>query len=124
MVGDDTNILVLLCFHADVAAHKFYFIPEPKKSSTKQRTCDIKIAKSIFRLDICSRHLFMHAILGCDTTSKPFGIGKGVALKMAINNLDFAEMADEFSRECLSKDNIRQLGEKALVALYSGSENK
>lgn len=124
VVGDDTDLLVLLCFHADVAAHKLHFIPEPKKTSTKQRTWDIKNAKSIFGLDICSRLLFIHAILGCDTTSQPFGIGKGVALKMAINNLDFAEIADEFSREGLSKENIRQLGEKALVALCNGSENE
>ena len=30
---------------------------------------------------ICRNMLFIHAILGCDTTSSVFGIGKGLALK-------------------------------------------
>ena len=124
VVGDDTDLLVLLCFHSDMTAHEMYFIPEPKTMSTKQRVWDIKSTKSVLGLDICQRLLFIHAILGCDTTSQPFGIGKGAALKLAIKSSYIAELTDEFSKEDLSKEDIRKLGEKALVALYKGSEDE
>jgi hypothetical protein len=32
--------------------------------------------------EICKVMPFIHAITGCDTTSKLFGVGKGQALKM------------------------------------------
>ena len=57
--------------------------------------------------------MFIHAILG-----------KGAALKMAINSSYFAELADEFGKQDLSKEDIRKLGEKALVTLYKGSEDE
>ena len=115
VVGDDTDLLVLLCFHSDMTAHEMYFIPEPKTMSTKQRVWDIKSTKSVLGLDICQRLLFIHAILGCDTTSQPFGIGKGAALKLAIKSSYIAELTDEFSKEDLSKEDIRKLGEKHLL---------
>jgi hypothetical protein len=63
VLGDDTYLLVLLYFHSDMAAHDMYFIPEPKTTSTKQRAWNIKSTKSVLGLDICSRLLFIHAIL-------------------------------------------------------------
>ena len=46
VVGDDTDLLVLLCFHSDMAAHELYFIAEPKKTSAKHRAWDINSTKS------------------------------------------------------------------------------
>lgn len=124
VVGDDTDLLVLLCFHSDITAHELYFIPKLKKALTKTRAWDIKNTKSAFGLDICSRLLFIHAILGCDTISQPFGIGKGAALKLTIKTSYFSELADEFGKQDLFREYIRKLGEKELVALYNGSEDE
>lgn len=33
LVGDDTDLLVLLCFHARLDSHNIFFRPEPKKST-------------------------------------------------------------------------------------------
>ena len=124
VVGDDTDLLVLLCFYSDMGAHDLYFIPEPKKSSSKRRLWDIKRTKLALGPKICSRILFIHAILGCDTVSQPYGIGKGAALKMAIRNSYFSELAEQFCKKDLSKESIKQIGEKALVALYNGSRDE
>ena len=37
LVGDDTDLLVLLCRHADSSAHDLFFIPQPKQRSTKRK---------------------------------------------------------------------------------------
>ena len=33
LVGDDTDLLVLLLFHAEPDCHDLYFIPEPKSNT-------------------------------------------------------------------------------------------
>ena len=42
LVGDDTDLLVLLCYHAEMDAHDLFFKPEPKQMSKKRRFWDIK----------------------------------------------------------------------------------
>ena len=37
LVGDDTNLLVLLCHHADTSARDLFFIPQPKQRSTTRK---------------------------------------------------------------------------------------
>ncbi len=33
LVGDDTDLLILLCYHASLDCHHIYFRPEPKKGT-------------------------------------------------------------------------------------------
>jgi len=40
-----------------------------------------KATKERLGPDICKLNLFLHAVLGCDTTSSQPGIGKGASLK-------------------------------------------
>ena len=42
---------------------------------------------------VCNNILFVHDILGCDTTSKLYGIGKGASLKVYKNNPVFRKCA-------------------------------
>ena len=62
--------------------------------------------------------LFVHALLGCDTTSRVFGIGKPVALKQVQNNVDFQQYTDLFTKDGAAKKYIIDAGEKALVYTY------
>ena len=56
--------------------------------------------------EVCNSLLFIHAVLGCDTTSRLHGIGKWGALKLAIsNNKDFLEAANIFLDESTDKKN-------------------
>ena len=68
--------------------------------------------------------LFLHAILGCDTTSSLYGIGKGSILKK------FKEKV-ELQKAALISDNphstpapIDQAGESALVLIYNGKKGE
>ena len=81
LVGDDTDLLELLCHHGKGAKHDIYFKPEPK-THTKQRprTWNIKTTRAILGDSICTNILFLNALLGCGTTSRFHGIGKRTAL--------------------------------------------
>ena len=68
LVGDDTDLLVLLCYHAEMDAHDVFFKPEPKQMSKKRRFWDIKQTKSSRGWSVCTNILLVHAFLGCDTT--------------------------------------------------------
>ena len=37
LVGDDTDLLVLLCHHADTSARDLFLIPQPKQKSTTRK---------------------------------------------------------------------------------------
>lgn len=41
LVGDDTDLLVLRCFYAEMDAHDLFFMPEPKQSSKTKRVWNI-----------------------------------------------------------------------------------
>ena len=69
LIGDETNLLVLLCHYAKLNANRLYF-------KTKNKTWDILDLKSNMGSTLCSNILFIHSFLGCDTTSQILGIAK------------------------------------------------
>ena len=80
--------------------------------------------KSVLGTRVCENILFAHALLGCDTTSRVFGIGKGAALKQLRSSEDFSIQAEVFNRRSVTAEEIAKAGEKALVSLYNGSREE
>lgn len=122
LTGDDTDLMILLCHHANSNHKKIFFHPEPK-SGQNERYMDIHQAQSVVGDELCQSILFAHAILGCDTTSRVFGFGKAVGLKLLQKNKTFIEQAKVFNRKGCSQAEIVAAGEKALLCLY-GSRDK
>ncbi len=77
------DLLILLCYYTPIdSTHKVYFRPEAKTGTHKLPRCwNIQHTKYILGARVGENILFGHALLGCDTTLRVFGIGKGVALK-------------------------------------------
>lgn len=98
LIGDDTDLLVLLIHYADMDAHKVIFAPEPKANSKKNKIWDIQKTKLALGVYVCSCILFVHAVLGCDTASRVFGFGKGLALKNILANDIFRDQAEVFKQ--------------------------
>ncbi|CAC5408278.1 unnamed protein product [Mytilus coruscus] len=110
LVGEDTDLLLLLCYHADMTARNIYFKSDTKKKTAKKfRIWDVKMTKTALGEETCSFLSFIHAILGCDTTSQVHGIGKGIALKKWMNNDHFKEHAVFFMSGNKSKDEVKKL---------------
>ena len=63
LVGDDTDLLVLLLHHLLPLENKIYFAPEPKKNATG-RVWDIKQIQSDLGSFTCKHLLFLHASFG------------------------------------------------------------
>ena len=80
VVGKDTDLLVLL-YHANISANKLYFISGGNLRNAKTfKEWDIIRTKEVLG-SMCRMLPFIHAVTGCDTTSRIFGIGKAAALK-------------------------------------------
>ena len=126
VVGEDTDLLVLLCYHADKDAHNIFFKPKPKTNAKRKmkRIWNIKQTKERLGDHVCRNILFVHAVLGCDTTSRIFGIGKSTALKKLCSNPHFSRQAEVFNLPLTetSVDDVVTAGERALVCLYNGKD--
>ena len=122
LVGEDTDLLILLCHYASIDANNIYFKPEKRRNmKTAPKVWDIKETKLKLGNELCDNILFVHAILGCDTTSSVFGLGKGSALKKYLNEDKFRECATVFSTgEGVSVEDVIKYGEIAMVILFGG----
>ena len=118
LVGDDTELLILLCYHACIDSHYIFVRPEPKKITKIHRVLNIKIIKEQLGADVSNHILFLHAVLGCDTTSHLYGIGKGSSLRNYKTSNHFREQAKVFDEESASQEAVCAAGEQALVSLY------
>ena len=119
-IGDNTDLLILLIYHANLDSCSLFFKPEPKKSTKNSRVWNIHAVKRQLGPDICSNILFLHAILGCDTTSQPHGIGKGNSLKKFRDCNHFRDLAKAFNFPSATAEEIVIAGEQILVSMYNG----
>jgi len=77
---------------------------------------DIKAVKEALGPEICTSVLFLHAILGCDSTSHRYGIGKDVSLKKFKSSLHFREKAKVFNANSATHLDIVAAEEEVLVS--------
>ena len=123
VVGDDTDLLVLLCYHCEFSSQDVFFQPEPKANTAKHRVWDLRKTKTVLGVKVIQVILFVHAILGCDTTPRLHGLGKASSLKMVTKNEQFLCLAYLLCGDAeTSKEAIVKAGKDVLVYLYNGSE--
>ena len=78
LVGDDTDLVVLLCFHVKEHSCEIFFKPEIRSGTKKGPRCwNIKYVQRVLGRAVCNNMLFVHAVLDSDTTYRVFSIGKG-----------------------------------------------
>ena len=100
LVGEDTDLLVLLLHYASQNTKKIFLCSEPKQNVTRRsKVWDIQLCQQALGSDVCESILFIHAILGCDTTSSLYRIGKGLSLKAFMRKEQFKQQAITFSNE-------------------------
>ena len=122
LVGDDTDLLVLFCYHTKADGNDLYFRPEPKANSRESRVWNMLKVKAELGPTVCRNMLFLHAILGCDTTSRPYGIGKAASLKKYGESVYFQDQAKVFDIPGSTQAEVATAGENALVVLYGGKQ--
>ncbi|KAG1711224.1 hypothetical protein GQR58_002605 [Nymphon striatum] len=121
VVGDDTDLLVLLCSRTGPTSHNLFFRPEPKLTSRRQAKCwNIEQVQKILGRHVCNNLLVAHGLLGCNTTSRLYSIGKSAALKKLNSSAYFSGLLETFNTTGASKEDVMTAGENALVCLYNG----
>ena len=118
LIGDDTDLLVLLLHHAEMDAHEVFLKSEPKKSAQQNKIWCIRQSKQLLGPDVCDHIFFIHAILGCDVTSRLFGLRKGLTVKRIESDFQFRQQAKVFNQIGQAIEVIIVAGERALVSLY------
>ena len=119
LIGEDTDLLCLLLHYSSEIVHPIYFKSEAKRGK-EAKIWDIIELKKALGDDVCKSLLFAHAILGCDTTSKPFGIGKTTSLKLLTTNFTFQSQAAKFYEKNIARNEIMNAGEMAMIIIYGG----
>ena len=123
VIGEDTDVLVLLCYHAGDAAHDLYYTSDVKSGTKKKKIWDINKTRQTLGSTICRLLPVVHAFSGCDTTSHIYGVGKGVLLKKAIQDSWFRDQLSVFVQD-VSHDRVENAGENIFVSLFSGDADQ
>ena len=116
LIGDGTDLLVLLLYHAKETVHDIIFMP--RKSSPKKVNLSVKSILKSLQTDLTENLLFIHALTGCDTTSRLQGIGKGTALKRLSSSSELCKLGQKFMQSSADPTEIIKAGEKAIMILY------
>jgi hypothetical protein len=120
VIGEDTDLLVLLCYHVQNSSQNVYLRSDIRQNRQSLRKIwDIHKTQAVLTRSVCDLLPFLHALTGCDSTSRIFGIGKSSALKELIVNTSLQEAAKQFMLSRSAKD-IGNLGERALIILLDG----
>ena len=123
LVGDDTDLLVLLCYHRKADPNDLYFRQKPRANSRESRVWNMLKVKAELGPAVC-RNMFLHAILGCDTTSRPYGIGKPESLKKYGESVYFQDQAKVFDIPGSIQAEVATAVQNALVVLYGGKQGE
>ena len=119
MIGEDTDLLVLLLYHYTVAGKELYF----RSDKENPHIYDIRKLKTLFEDHVCTSLLFAHAFTGCDTTSRIFGIGKKSAFQKVIaNDAVFSSCSRIFCSPNSDHSTIEIAGAKAMLSLCNRPE--
>ena len=81
VIGKDTDVLILLLRHMNPESSSVYLFNEGKNMKPG-KLWNIQVIADKLSNDVCKRLFFSHAILGCDTTSRIYGMGKSLGLKL------------------------------------------
>ena len=120
VVGEDTDVLVLLLYHIQNYHQKVIYHSAKHSQGKACRIWDINKTAKLHGETTCRLLPFVHAVTGCDTTSRLFGLGKAVALKKVATNEYFRSQGEIFMSNGRTKDDIIKAGEEAISCLYGG----
>ena len=98
--ADDTDILVLLLYKAQLNSRPIYFVSKRSKRIWEIGTSQVNIGTKI-----CNSLLAIHPISGCDTTSRITSVGKPSILKKCRSDDELLNQMENFCNAS-TKDEV------------------
>ena len=114
VVADDTDILVLLCSQITQNSHPILLRPSyglKTKTGCRVRKWYIQHTQRVLG-DMAPIFPVLHAIVGCDTTSRPYGLGKRSILQKFKNSIELKNLVAVFLEQRINQKAICCTGEK------------
>ena len=105
-----TQIYLSSCYIIFLNMAKIFFFASDRKKNTKGRVWNIKEVRTKLGTFVCKHIPFLHAFLGCDTTSCLFGIGKGSIIKKFRDNKSLQQVAIIFDNTNATQAQIDHAG--------------
>lgn len=125
VVGEDTDILVLLLCHPLPSAAKEVYFRSDKKEHSKHQVFHIRRLKQKLGETVCGLLPIIHAFTGCDSTSRIYGVGKKKAFQKLLNGeSSLISCAEGFNKTKQTKSTIEELGNLLMVNLFSGKPSE
>ena len=104
LIGEYTDLLVLALLHHNIIEHKhpMFLTCEAKANMVSSPDVwNIGETKKVIGEELCEALPLLHAISGCDTTSRIHSVGKPAVIQNFNSNKDFRRLAKIFA--CRSK---------------------
>ena len=124
VVADDTDILVLLCSKASEGSHPIFLQPSHRiqtKTGIRVRKWQVQHTQRVLG-DLSTILPVIHAFSGCDTTSRPYGLGKKSVFQKFLKSKELQELASKFLFvHGQDQEIVTHIGERILSILYGGS---
>lgn len=118
LIGEDTDLLVLLLFYAKATDKDLYFRSDKAKACAPYHINELK---TILGDELCSQLLFIHAYTGCDSTSRIYGVGKKTVFqKFVTGDATLKACANAFLQQKQTAAVIEGQGSKAMAVIYGG----
>ena len=123
--GEDTDLLVLLLNLTTSDLKPITLKPHQWKASKKKaKMWPIQEAQSELGPELCTRLTFCHGVGGCDTTSRPYGIGKASVLSKLMKDPALGQCADVFMSPESTKEEVIEAGHSgdlSMRIIFGGS---
>ena len=84
LIGEDTDLLVLLLYYAQGEVINLYFRSDRPKADGTIEVYHINRIHEVLGHEMCSQFMFIHVMTGSDTTSRIFDVGKKTAFQNKI----------------------------------------
>ncbi len=109
VVADDTDLLILLQHRFSPSNHETIYL------QTSTKLIGISILKQELDPHLSQSLFFIHAQSGCDTTSKPYGIGK---MSDMSKYRGLKELSELFMAADINREEIERSGNQAIAIIY------
>ena len=121
LIGEDTDLLVLLLYYAQGEGMNLYFKSDKPKADGTIEVYHINRIQGVLGHEMCSQLMFIHAMTGSDTTSRIFGVGKETAFqKLAKGDPLIRSCAIAFAIPNQTTEVIENLGCLVMTVLFGG----
>ena len=119
IIGEDIDLLILFLHHARNDGQSIFFTSEQKlRSKGNTKLWDLKYVKSKLGNKMCEAILLIHALRGCDTTSRLYSIDKGVTIQRFKREECFRRLTKIFNNPTSSREDVISAGERLLLIVY------